>query len=56
VTRSRYSFWSLLRRGYHRLGEEIFELHVDRSLADHLEGWLAPRNEGQEQRAMPTRH
>lgn len=27
----------------HCLGEEIFELHVDRSLSDYLEGWLAAR-------------
>ena len=25
----------------HCLGEELFELHVDRSLAHYLEGWLA---------------
>ena len=31
----------------HCLGEEIFELHVDRSLADYLEDWLAARNESQ---------
>jgi heterotetrameric sarcosine oxidase gamma subunit len=40
----------------HRLGEKIFELHVDRSLADYLEGWLAARNEDQAKRARPTRH
>ena len=28
----------------HCLTEEVFELHVDRSLADYLEGWLAARN------------
>ena len=40
----------------HCLGEEIFELHVDRSLADYLEGWLAARNESDAKRVMPTRH
>ena len=40
----------------HCLGEEIFELHVDRSLADYLEGWLAARNESPATRAMLTRH
>ena len=40
----------------HCLGEEIFELHVDRSLADYLEGWLAARNESHAKRVMPTRH
>ena len=39
----------------HCLGEEIFELHVDRSLADYLEGWLAARNESPAKRPMPTR-
>jgi len=40
----------------HCLGEEIFELHVDRSLADYLEGWLAARNGGHAKRVMATRH
>ena len=40
----------------HCLGEEIFELHVDRSLADYLQGWLAARNESPAKRVMPTRH
>jgi heterotetrameric sarcosine oxidase gamma subunit len=30
----------------HCLGEEIFELHVDRSLSDYLHGWLANRLDG----------
>ena len=40
----------------HCLGEEIFELHVDRSLADYLEGWLTARHEGAGTRAVPPRH
>lgn len=28
----------------HCVGPEAFELHVDRSLADHLEGWLEARH------------
>ena len=40
----------------HCLDEEIFELHVDRSLVDYLEEWLAARNEGHAGRAVPMQH
>ena len=40
----------------HCLGEELFELHVDRSLADYLEGWLAARSGSDAKQALPRRH
>ena len=40
----------------HCLTEEVFELLVDRSLADYLEGWLAARNPPRAKQVEPTRH
>jgi heterotetrameric sarcosine oxidase gamma subunit len=40
----------------HCLGEDLFELHIDRSLADYLEGWLAARSGSAAKQALPRRH
>jgi heterotetrameric sarcosine oxidase gamma subunit len=40
----------------HCLTEEVFELLVDRSLADYLEGWLAARSPLSAKQVGSTRH
>jgi heterotetrameric sarcosine oxidase gamma subunit len=40
----------------HCVGPDAFELHLDRSVADHLEGWLAARHAQQSPPEDATRH